>query len=157
MSKHQAKVVKISEILKHPNADSLGLVEVDGFQVVVRLDQFKSGDLAVYIEPDSVVPAIPQFKFVWEKDGGGQVREIAPDQEIPEKWRRVTVRKFRKEWSEGLLLPVSDFVNLYIPSAPGVTDGDDVTELLGITHWNPPEDPEDRGPSVKQSRTRPKS
>ena len=28
MSQHQAKVVRITEILKHPNADSLGLVEI---------------------------------------------------------------------------------------------------------------------------------
>jgi RNA ligase len=155
MSQHQAKVVKISEILKHPNADSLGLVEVDGFQVVVRLDQFKPGDLAIYIEPDSIVPAIPQFKFVWERDGAGQPREIAPDQEILERWRRVTVRKFRKEWSEGLLMPVSDFFSN--AEMQIVLEGEDVAERLGITHWNPPEDQEDRDPSVKQSRTRPKS
>src|SRR6267142_2124839 len=109
MSNHEAKVIRISEVLKHPNADSLGLVEIGGFQVVVRLDQFKPSDLAVYVQPDSIVPEIPQFKFVWERDGAGQLRVLSPESPIPEKWRRVTVRKFRKEWSEGLLMPVRDF------------------------------------------------
>ena len=171
MSQHQAKVVRITEILKHPNADSLGLVEIGGFQVVVRLDQFKPGDLAIYIEPDSVVPEIPQFKFVWEWDGAGNLREWKEsEQPVPEKWRRITVRKFRKEWSEGLLMAVTDFPELWSESreynqedAGGsllcTFEGDDVAELLGITHWNPPEDQEegDRDPSIKQSRTRPKS
>jgi len=175
MSQHQAKVVRITEILKHPNADSLGLVEIGGFQVVVRLDQFKPGDLAIYIEPDSVVPEIPQFKFVWERDGAGNLREWKEsEQSVPEKWRRITVRKFRKEWSEGLLMAVTDFwptMSLSSRSLPAlsnttvtytdgneITEGRDVAELLGITHWNPPEDQErDRDPSIKQSRTRPKS
>jgi len=163
MSQHQAKVVRITEILKHPNADSLGLVEIGGFQVVVRLDQFKPGDLAIYIEPDSVVPEIPQFKFVWERDGAGNLREWKEsEQPIPEKWRRITVRKFRKEWSEGLLMALADFHSKELfdqQGEPYVKEGDDVSGVLGITHWNPPEDQEDgdRDPSTKQSRTRPKS
>lgn len=180
MSNHEAKVVRITEILKHPNADSLGLVEIGGFQVVVRLGQFNPGDLAVYVQPDSVVPEIPQFKFVWERDGAGQLREVqGSETPIPEKWRRVTVRKFRKEWSEGLLMPVTDFkiLGLWAALEDGteveniktgvnldtnhvthfVREGDDIASILGITHWNPPEDQEDTDPSVKQSRTRPKS
>jgi hypothetical protein len=155
LSNHEAKVVRIQEILSHPNADSLGLVEIGGFQVVVKLGQFKPGDLAVYVQPDSIVPEIPQFSFVWERDGAGQLREMKESETpIPEKWRRVTVRKFRKEWSEGLLMPVSDFASSF---QPDVVEDQDVAEMLGITHWNPPEDQEDTDPSVKQSRTRPKS
>lgn len=154
MSNHEAKVVRITEILKHPNADSLGLVEIGGFQVVVRLEQFKPGDLAVYVQPDSVVPEIPQFSFVWERDGAGQLREVKESETpIPERWRRVTVRKFRKEWSEGLLMPIQDFRETF-----DAKEGTDIAEILGITHWNPPEDQEEeRGSSVKQSRTRPRS
>lgn len=143
MSNHEAKVVRIQEILKHPNADSLGLVEVGGFQVVVRLDQFKIGDLAVYIQPDSIVPQHPVYKFMW--DGKEGIDGI-----VPEKYRRVTVRRFRKEWSEGLLMNLTDY-------SITANEGDDVADTLGIEHWNPPEDQEDRDPSSKQSKTRPRS
>ena len=42
MSKHETKVIRIEEILPHPNADRLALILVGGFQVVVRKDQFKT-------------------------------------------------------------------------------------------------------------------
>lgn len=156
MSNHEAKVVRIEEIVKHPNADALGLVYVGGFQVVVRLDQFKVGDLAVYVQPDSLVPVTEPFRFIW-----GEKQE--PDGTVKEKYRRITVRRFRKEWSEGLLLPVSDFPELVKyargTEAEGVfpQPGDDVADILGIEHWNPPDPEEERGPSNRQSRTKPKS
>ena len=153
MSKHETKVIRIEEILPHPNADRLALILVGGFQVVVRKDQFKTGDLAIYVEPDSIVPEMDAFSFVWEKDGGGNPnRHLEAGIPVPEKYRRVTVRRFRKEWSEGLLLPVIDF-----PILDSYEEGDDVSEVIGITHWNPPEDQEDRDPSVKQSKTMPRS
>ena len=155
MSNHSVPVVRINEILKHPNADQLGLVEIGGFQVVVRLEQFQPGDLAVYIPPDSIVPEISQFQFVWERDGSGQPRALVPGEPVPEKYRRVTVRKFRKEWSEGLLMPISSFgaLNTLTP------EGTDVAEIIGVTHWNPPDDPEvaAREASVRQSKTMPRS
>jgi tRNA-binding EMAP/Myf-like protein len=134
-SNHRVPVVRITEVLKHPNADRLSLVKVGGYQVVVGLDQFKPGDLAVYVPPDSVVPSHKAFKFVWEFDGGGKPRPIDPTQPIPEKYRRVTVKKLRKEWSEGLLMPLTDLgMSNWIWE-----EGFDASQVLGITHWNPPE------------------
>lgn len=167
MANHEAKVVRIQEILPHKNADSLGLVEIGGFQVVVKLDQFKPGDLAVYVQPDSLLPEDKVYSWFWERDGGGQLREPKETENpIPEKWRRVTVRKFRKEWSEGLLLDLQkDEQGFFVQRDTSggviakrrVEEGDDLAEFLGIEHWNPPEDQEDREPSSKQFRTRPRS
>jgi hypothetical protein len=135
-STHRVKVVRIPEIEKHPNADLLGLVHLGGFQLVVKLGEFKPGDLAVFVQPDSVVPERDEFKFLWEG-------RTSP---VPDKYRRVTVRRFRKEWSEGLLLPydlffgpgkIIDVDDWKAFNVPG--DGDDVSELLGITHYEPPE------------------
>lgn len=147
---HKVLVVRIPEIEKHSNADSLGIVRFGGYQVVVKLGDFQPGDLAIYIQPDSVLPQEPQYAFVWE--GKEQ-----PDGSVLERHRRVTVRKFRKEWSEGLLLPVKV---REIPGSPDgslcycyivqrgtnlngrqkmVAEGDDVAEFLGITHYEPPE------------------
>jgi len=66
-SNHQANIVRISELLPHNNSDNLALVKIGGYQVVVRKDQFKIGDLAVYIQPDSVVPQTEPFRFIWEQ------------------------------------------------------------------------------------------
>ena len=48
MSTHSVDVVRIAEIAKHPNADSLGLVRVFGYTCAVRLGDFHPGDLVAY-------------------------------------------------------------------------------------------------------------
>src|ERR1700722_12216428 len=100
-STHRVNVVRIEEILPHPNADTLGIVYIEGYQCVIKKDAYKVGDLAIYIQPDTIVPDLKPFEFLWA--------ERAFDGPVPEKYRRITVRRFRKEWSEGLLMPVSDF------------------------------------------------
>jgi hypothetical protein len=131
-SNHRVNVVRISEILPHTNADTLGIVQIDGYQVVVKKDDYRIGELAVYFQPDSIVPQDEPFKFLWAD------REF-PNGIVPESKRRITVRRFRKEWSEGLLLPVNAFHRLYDGDIPIVRVGDDVAELLGITHYEEPE------------------
>jgi hypothetical protein len=119
---HKVNVVRIDEILPHPNADTLGIVYIGGYQVVVKKDNYKVGDLAIYVPPDTIVPEHHAFAFLWEGT------------EPTERRRRVTVRRFRKEWSEGLLMPMSDFANPVT-----FAEGDDVAELLGFKHYEEPE------------------
>lgn len=141
-SNHKVPVVRIEEIRKHNNADSLEIIPIPGtgYQVVTKLGQFKVGDLGVYVQPDSVVPQTEPFKFIWEG------YQCEPDGQTPERKRRITVRRFRKEWSEGLLLPVSDFLGVlgdpdYMYSTPPQLwkEGEDVSEILEIAHWEPEE------------------
>jgi hypothetical protein len=163
---HRAPVVLLTEGMfrAHPDPETanLVLIDVEGYQVVSRKDSFKPGDLAVYVQPDSVVPQTTPFKFIWET-------YVGLDGKVPEKRRRITVRKFRGQWSEGLLLPLSDFtthelivgangvVNNYLPKA-----GDDVSDVLGITHYDPDADKEStkgetaNAPKVK-TKKRPKT
>src|SRR6202795_5199425 len=138
---HRVNIVRGQELLPHPNLNSWELNHIEGLQGVVKKGEFKVGDLAVYIQPDSVVPQTEPFRFIWE----GQV---GIDGTVPEKRRRITVRKFRKEWSEGLLLPLSDFDNL---NPYGVDIGDDVSDVLGITHYSPPE-PSNSGPMERKQQ-----
>lgn len=124
---HTAPIIRIGEILPHPNADKLELTYVmDGaYQIVIGKGNFKTGDLAVYVQPDSVVPQTEPFRWLWAD-------HVGIDGVVPERRRRVTVKKLRKEWSEGLLMPVKDFPELGI-----YPEGDDVSDLLGITHYDP--------------------
>lgn len=141
---HQANVIRFNHGNRraHPDPDTatLELYDVGGYQVVIKKGQFKDGDLAVYIQPDSVVPQTEPFKFIWEG-------HVGLDGKVPERRRRITVRKFRKEWSEGLLLPVMDFTE------PGgfFTEGSDISGLLGITHFDPDAGTESTGGAVDKN------
>jgi RNA ligase (TIGR02306 family) len=109
MSEHVAPVVRIEEILPHGNADSLGLVQVEAFTVAVRLADWKPGDLAVYIEPDTVVDkSRPEFSFLRSP--------------------RITAMRLRGVWSEGLL----------VPAPAGMAPGDDAWQALGLERYEPP-------------------
>ena len=137
---HRVGIVRLGEPRVHTNADSLELFDIyDAYQAVTKKGNFKAGDLAVYITPDSVVPQTEPFKFIWEA-------YVGLDGTVPEKRRRITVKKFRGEWSEGVLLPLSDFrkpvvaYDSYIDAEANlayVKEGDDVASLIGVTHYDP--------------------
>jgi tRNA-binding EMAP/Myf-like protein len=134
---HQVNIVRIAEVKEHTNADSLEVIPIGEYQVVSRKGQFNVGDLGVYIQPDSVCPQTEPFRFIWND-------HVEIDGTVSEKRRRITVRKFRGEWSEGLLLPVSDFglhqtANGYLSYLESYffKEGDDVSDFLKITHYDP--------------------
>lgn len=62
-----AYVVKIDEIHPIEGADRVEVAIVNGWHIMVRKDQFKPGDLAVYFEIDSKVPAEEPFMFLEPK------------------------------------------------------------------------------------------
>jgi RNA ligase (TIGR02306 family) len=126
-SNSEVRVVEI-KLEPHPNADSLSIVRIHGWQVVVRTDNWKDGDRAAYITPDSLVdPRRPEFDFLAPKD--------AP----ADKPVRIAVRKLRGIMSHGLLVP-----------APGATVGDDLAEALGVTRYEP--DAGDGGDNTRPPR-----
>jgi RNA ligase (TIGR02306 family) len=131
-STHHCEVVVVHPE-KHPNADKLAVVMVYGYSVCVGINDFKDGDLGVYIPPDSIVPTTEAFKWIWESKGyapppyTGQGEEL----NIPEKYRRIKAKILRGVVSEGLLIPLPGNIVTWV--------GHDVAELLGITHYEPPE------------------
>jgi len=115
MSTHEVKVVRIESIHSHPNADSLELTNIWGYQCVIRKGAHKVGDLMAYIEPDYKIN-ITRNEFRFLDDGKGK------------EWQRITMRRFRGEPSYGLL----------IPAPQGSVEGDNVIELLGVERYEPP-------------------
>lgn len=110
LSTHKVEVVPVAPEA-HPNADTLSVVRVWGYTVVVRTADWEGRTVGAYIPPDSVVPASPEFAFLGDS-------------------RRIRARRFRGVMSQGLLHP-----------APvGACLGDDVAEVLGVTHYEPPAD-----------------
>ena len=119
-----ASIRKIKEIKEHPNADKLELAMVDGWQVVVKKGEFQKGDKCVYFEIDSFLPIEPEFEFLRK----GCYKKL-PDG--TEGFRLRTIR-LRKERSQGLVLPVSEF---------GFEDldvGTDLTDKLNVIKYEPP-------------------
>lgn len=113
MARQLASVRRISGIRPIVGADRIVVAQVDGWECVVQKDEFHVGDRVVYIEVDSVVPERPEFEFL--RDRKFRVRTI----------------KLRGQVSQGLVLPLS-----ILP--PGnYADGTDVTEVLGVTKYDP--------------------
>lgn len=118
-----AYVARVEEIKPIPNADKIEVARVGGWQVVVKKDEFKAGDLAVYIEIDSRVPSDnPEFAFL--QDRKYKVKSI----------------KLRGQVSQGLIVPMST-----LPEGE-YKEGTDVTGILGIKKI------EEEKPIVSRSR-----
>ena len=141
------------------------VAEVGGYSVCIGKGDFKDGDLGVYIPPDSIVPQMEAFRFIWE--GKGYTPEPGADSlaeamhltlQVPEKYRRIKAKTLRGVISEGLLMPVTSLPALldylgpkykgvgtdeelqeHLKNGNGITVGQDVAEILGITHYDPPD------------------
>ena len=122
-----AHVEKIVDIPPIEGADRVELATVLGWHVMVAKEQFKVGDLAIYIEIDSKVPNKEPFLFLEKKHFAVKTQ----------KYFKGTVL------SQGLLMSLSDFGM----TEADVEEGQDLTEKLGITYYVP-EDNQRKAPSV---------
>ena len=126
-----AYIVAIDEIRPIPNYDRVEHARVGGWWVVVKKDQFKVGDPAIYIEVDSRVPEKEPFMF------------------LEKKHFKVKTQKMCKVLSQGLLMAAEDFgwtkEVSYVEGCVAVKDDKGnfhntanesmfVTELLGIVY-----------------------
>lgn len=129
-----ASIRRISEIKTHPNADALDLAIIDGWQCVVKRDEYKTGDVVVYCEVDSwiphnVAPFLSKGKEPREYNGikGERLRSI----------------KLRGELSQGLVLNIAGFDAYYPGAAKDLFDvGADVSSFLNIQKWERPLNPQ---------------
>lgn len=121
MSTHAVNIISIDNLTPHSNADKLQLTLIGGWQCVIGKD-VKLDDKMVYVEPDYVVNTDhPSFAFLKSNVIGAKPT------------KRITVRRFRGEISQGLLVPVpSELADLPV--------GTNVIEQLGITRYEPPEE-----------------
>jgi RNA ligase (TIGR02306 family) len=66
MSEFRVEVVQLSDIVKHENADTLSITHVfGGYPVIFRTGEYNTGDKAVYVPVDALVPADdPRWEFL---------------------------------------------------------------------------------------------
>jgi hypothetical protein len=109
MERKLASIQVVESISQIDGADKIELARVLGWQCVVKRGEFRPGDLCTYVEIDSQMPEKPEYEFLRSR-----------------KFRVRTI-KLRGVFSQGLLLP----------PVPGKKVGEDVTEILGITKYDP--------------------
>lgn len=137
-----ASIRKIKDIQPIDGADKIELATVDGWNVVVAKDVGHSvGDYVVYCEIDSFLPIKPEFEFLRKSS----YRKLADG---TEGFRLKTIR-LRGQVSQGLILPADvlsgkiecDFTMSFSDCMEHM-EGADVTEILGITKYEPPVPPQ---------------
>lgn len=100
----------------HGNADTLSVVRIDGYTVVVNTEEWKNRKLGAYLPPDSLVDTTIK-KFAWLQERARADGKC-----------RIKALKLRGIPSFGLLVPIDeDLYNI----------GDDVTDVLRVIHYQP--------------------
>lgn len=132
----EVKVVQLSEVVPHPDADRLDLAYIAGqdYQCVVAKGQHQPGDTLVYIPTGALVPdELMQQLGLWDPEKN--VGRLSGKEN-----NRVTALRLRGRVSQGLLAPVP----------AGAALGDEVADRLGVTKYLPPI-PEDMAGKVKEA------
>ena len=130
-SQRKLASVQIVEFVKKPaKADKLELVTIRGmaWQVIEVKGVVQPGDKVVYCEIDSLLPGTAK----WLPEA---VRKRVDKQLIKDFYRIKTVR-LCNEWSQGLIIPFRNFLEDF-PDCNNWIVGDDVTQLLGISKYEP--------------------
>ncbi|MBN9120396.1 MAG: RNA ligase (ATP) [Planctomycetes bacterium] len=116
-----------------PNADAIEKIRVLGWWVVVKKGEFKPGDRVVYCEIDSLLPERAEFEFLRASsykpavaDGAGAVLQPAGF--------RIKTIKLRGQVSQGICFPLG-----VLPAGAPAHEDADVTELLAVRKWEPPQ------------------
>lgn len=114
MERKLATVRTITYLSPIEGADKIELAHIDGWQVVVQKGQYEEGDRCIYVEIDSLLPDKPVFEFMRDR-----------------KFRVRTIR-LRGQLSQGIAFPMS------ILGSDSACEGEDVTDVLGITKYEKP-------------------
>lgn len=121
MERKLASIQRIIEITPIEGRDRIVLATVKGWKVIVKKDEFKVGDLCVYVEIDSVLPEKPEFEFMRSKNF------------------RVKTMKMAGVYSQGIVFPLYILPNMiddHTVSYNQYHEGDDVTAILGIKKYD---------------------
>jgi RNA ligase (TIGR02306 family) len=85
-----ASIQKVIGVRSIEGADRVEVCQIQGYEcVVAKKDNFKVGDLVVYVECDSILPDKPEFEFLRETKF------------------RIKIRKMRGQVSQGIVFPLT--------------------------------------------------
>jgi len=122
---------EIKDILPIKKADRIEIAVVDGWECVVRKDEFKKGDIIAYFEIDSFLPIVPEFEFL-EKSSKKKMGD--------KEGLRLRTVKLRGQISEGLVLHYKELERFFV-EANAIDKwkiGEDITEIVNVEKYEPP-------------------
>jgi len=124
-TRHLATLATITNLRPIPDADSIEVGTVRGWDVVVARGDFSDGEAVIYIEPDAALPVTdPRFAFLAPR--GTKMIDDEP-------YHVLKTIRLRGQLSQGIVFHASDFM----PKA----DTADLDTALGIKLWEPPAPP----------------
>ena len=126
MARKLATIQRISKLESIPNADKIEVAHVLGWKAVVEKGKHKEGELVIYFEVDSFLPIREGFEFLRK----ACYKKLADG---TEGFRLRTIR-LRGQISQGLVMPIS----ILPPGTVNPEEGLDITNLIGITLYQPP-------------------
>ena len=133
MSRKLASVQRIKAIKPIEGADRIEVVQVLNWDCVAKKGEFTVGDIVVYFEIDSLLPDIPMLEWLKGSSWSQKLGKY-----------KISTHKFRSQISQGLVIPISQVVEMYDQINPDYADsalpseimtpkeGTDLTELLKI-------------------------
>ncbi len=132
-----ATIRRIDNIEPIEGADAIMVATVGGWKSVIKKEEFKIGDLAIYLEVDSWCP----YEYKPELSKGKEPRSYDGI-----KGERLKTIRLRGQISQGLLLPVSVGIDAFVGSkfddgqelSEVFFEGNDVSEILNIQKYEPP-------------------
>lgn len=147
MSKFECPVVRVT-VEPHPNADSIELALIAGYTCIVKKGQFKTGDPAVYLPEQAVLPQwlLKTLGFWNDLNDKGTLTGSAGN--------RIKAIRLRGIFSQGVLLAFDrcpdGIPHLPTPGEhpelgigfdmtpfPELAEGQDFAEYLGVTKYEP--------------------
>ncbi|MFF2744375.1 RNA ligase (ATP) [Kitasatospora sp. NPDC058048] len=111
-------------VLEHPNADALELAQVGLYRAVVAKGMYRTGEHAVYIPEQSVLPD----ELIEELGLTGKLAGARAN--------RVKAVRLRGELSQGIVCRPAALAGTDLAAA--AERGEDFAELLGVVKWQPP-------------------
>lgn len=130
MTRKLASVQRIAEVKDIEGADRIQAYRINGWWVVGQKNEYSVGDLVVFCEVDSWIPTnLAPFL-----SKGKEPKEFNGI-----KGERLRTIKLKGQISQGLILPFSVVVH---NSDTDTSEGEDVTEILGIQKWEKPINPQ---------------
>lgn len=112
-----ASIEKVISVYPHPDPEvsRIEYVKVLGYDCLVQKGQFQVDELVVLIQPDNILPDDEWAKIYKAKSS------------------RVKAIRLKKAWSFGVVESLS-----ILPKDTEIIEGKEVSEILGIFHYEPP-------------------
>ncbi len=112
----------VSDVRPIPDADAIEVITVRGWHVVTRIGEFHPGDKCLYFEIDSMLPmSDSRFTFLAERG----TREVDG-----RTYHRLKTARLRGVYSQGLVMPLSDFAE--------IDETGNIAECLGVIKYELP-------------------